>query len=255
MEIKNRVAVITGGQSGLGFASAIQLLQQGAKVAVFDAANEINAGFAGFDARVVQHFNVDVCSEKSVQSAIEKVMNVFGKIHICINCAGVAPAHKIIDRDNNAVPLREYERVIQINLIGTFNVCRLVAEKMACNKLSQDGEERGVIINTASIAAYDGQKGQCAYAASKGGIASMTLPMARDLSASSIRVMTIASGIMATSLMLAMPDDVQEQLSRSIPFPRRMGKPQEFAQLAEHIIENAYLNGETIRLDGSLRMV
>ena len=195
----------------------------------------------------------DVTSDSSVEAAFESVIAKFGRVDICINCAGIAPAKKVLDRNKKAQALSAFSIAININLIGSFNVARIAAEKMALNEPNDDNE-RGVIINTASVAAYDGQMGQTAYAASKGGIVALMLPMARDLASSGIRVNTIAPGIMGTPMLLAMPEQVQESLVSNIQFPKRMGAPNEFARLSLHIIENGYINGETIRLDGAIRM-
>jgi len=253
MKIENKVAVVTGGQSGLGRAVVEHFLAQGAKVAVFDLSAPKAAEFNA-DESQLKAFTVDVTNKQSVSAAVNQVAQDLGAVHMCVNCAGVAPAKKVLDRESRAMPLQDFQKVIDINLIGTFSVCALVAEKMAANEPEGEANERGVIINTASIAAYEGQKGQCAYAASKGAIASLTLPMARDLSSVGIRVATIAPGVMGTPMMLAMPEEVQQGLVKSIPFPKRLGLPEEFASLAAHIVDNSYINGEVIRLDGALRM-
>lgn len=255
MDIKNKVAVISGGVSGLGRAAAQALVDQGAMVALFDlneeagqqAVNELGANNAIF-------VPVDVTDTESVNKGIQATVDSYGALHLCLNCAGIAPAKKVLNRENEAMPLEEFSRVIEVNLIGSFNLARLAAEQMAKNEPLGESGERGVIINTASVAAYEGQMGQSAYAASKGGIVSLALPMARDLAKSGIRVNTIAPGIMGTPMLLSMPDNVQESLVANIQFPKRMGLPQEFGALAVHIMENAYLNGETIRLDGGIRM-
>ena len=197
---------------------------------------------------------VDVTNDNSVEAAFEQVISKFGRVDICVNCAGIAPAKKVLDREGNAQLLNDFSKTISINLIVTFNVARIAAQTMAKNEATGEANERGIIINTASVAAYDGQMGQCAYAASKSGIVGMTLPMARDLARSGIRVNTIAPGIMGTPMLLAMPDSVQESLIDKIQFPKRMGLPSEFGRLALHMIENSYLNGETIRLDAAIRM-
>ena len=254
MNIENKVAVVTGGASGLGRAVLEELNKTGIKVAVFDLNQEQGAQLsAEFGNDKVMFVCTDVTNETSVESAFESVIAQFGRVDICINCAGIAPAKKVLDRDKKAQALSAFSLAININLIGSFNVARMAAEKMALNEPNNDNE-RGVIINTASVAAYDGQMGQTAYAASKGGIVALTLPMARDLASSGIRVNTIAPGIMGTPMLLAMPEKVQESLVNNIQFPKRMGLPNEFARLALHIIENSYLNGETIRLDGAIRM-
>lgn len=251
MNIQNCVAIVTGGGSGLGAETARLLAKKGAKVAVFDrhlqnaeqVAKEIN-GFA---------VECDVSHENSAAAAFEKVKNKLGVARICVNCAGVAPAKRIVGREG-AMPLVDFNNVININLIGTFNILRLAAAEMSSlESLNADGE-RGVIINTASVAAYDGQVGQAAYSASKGGVVSMTLPAARELARFGIRVVTIAPGIMGTPMMTAMPQEVQDSLAQQIPFPKRLGKPSEYAELALHIVENSLLNGCVIRLDGAIRM-
>ena len=224
------------------------LKTQGVKTVVFDLAETVSNNMIDF------YCSVDVTDVESVKQAVHEVYQLFGRMDILVNCAGIAPANKIINRENQAMPLDEFSRVMSVNVMGSFNTCALVAEKMVLNTPDPQSNERGVIINTASIAAYDGQKGQCAYAASKGAIASLTLPLARDLASLHIRAMAIAPGIMATPMMRAMPQNVQDTLENTIPFPKRMGNTDEFALLVLHILENPYLNGEVIRLDGALRM-
>ena len=255
MDIQGKTAIVTGAASGLGQAVAERLVARGANVALFDLnpiAGQQVADSLGADN--AQFFKVDVTDAESVTTAMDSVIKRFSALHVCINCAGIAPAKKILNRDKQAMPLSDFAQVIQINLVGSFNLARLAAEQMATNEPIGEASERGVIINTASVAAYDGQMGQCAYAASKSGIVGLTLPMARDLAPLGIRVNAIAPGIMGTPMLLAMPDKVQEALVDNIQFPKRMGLPEEFAQLVNHIVENAYLNGETIRLDGGIRM-
>ena len=255
MNTEHKTAVVTGGASGLGRATLDELLKVGIKVAIFDlnqqAGDDIVA-LIGDDK--VMFVKTDVTDETSVTDAFDQVIAKFGRVDICINCAGVAPAKKVLDREGQAQPLAGFANVININLIGTFNVARIAAQMMAKNEASGEANERGIIINTASVAAYEGQMGQSAYAASKSGIVGLTLPMARDLARSGIRVNTIAPGIMGTPMLLAMPDNVQESLIEKIQFPKRMGLPSEFGRLAVHMIENSYLNGETIRLDAAIRM-
>ena len=255
MNTEHKIAVVTGGASGLGRATLDELLKVGIKVAIFDlnqtAGDEIVA-LIGDDK--VMFIKTDVTDETSVTDAFDQVIAKFGRVDICINCAGVAPAKKVLDREGQAQPLAGFANVININLIGTFNVARIAAQMMAKNEACGEANERGIIINTASVAAYEGQMGQSAYAASKSGIVGLTLPMARDLARSGIRVNTIAPGIMGTPMLLAMPDNVQESLIEKIQFPKRMGLPSEFGRLAVHMIENSYLNGETIRLDAAIRM-
>ncbi|MDO6721560.1 SDR family NAD(P)-dependent oxidoreductase [Psychrosphaera sp. 1_MG-2023] len=255
MDHKNKVAVITGGASGLGKATCEQLVKLGLKVAIFDLNEEqakLTVESLGEENAI--YCLVDVTDELSTQSAFKKVLNHYGAIHVCVNCAGIAPAAKVLDRDGTAMALSKFTTAININLIGTFNVAKLAAEYMAKNEPLNDSLERGVIINTASVAGYEGQMGQSAYAASKGAIIALSLPMARDLARSGIRVNAIAPGIMGTPMLLGMPDNVQESLVNNIQFPKRMGYPAEFGDLVGHIIANAYINGETIRLDGAIRM-
>lgn len=251
MELKNKIAIITGGASGMGAATARWLAAQGMHVAILDrdqAAGEALA--AEIDAISL---SVNVTDSESVTSAINSVIARFGAIHVCINCAGIAPAARIVGREG-PMPLEDFQRVIQVNLIGTFNVMRLAAaQMMKQNPLNADGE-RGVIINTASIAAEEGQIGQSAYSASKGGVLAMTLPAAREFGQFGIRVMTIAPGIVATPMMKKMPETVTESLAAAVPFPKRLGNAEEYAMLAQQIIENSYLNGSVIRLDGAMRM-
>lgn len=255
MELTQKIAVVTGGASGLGRATCQQLIAQGAKVAIFDL-NEQQAmeAIAEFGPDNATFFQVDVTDEQSVEQAFLQVVEQFGSIHICVNCAGIAPAAKVLDREGNPMALNKFSSAININLIGTFNVARIAAHYMAKNEPINDSMERGVIINTASVAGYEGQMGQSAYAASKGAIIALSLPMARDLAKSGIRVNAIAPGIMGTPMLLGMPDNVQESLVANIQFPKRMGLPTEFGDLVVHIANNAYINGETIRLDGAIRM-
>lgn len=246
MQVSERVFVVTGAQSGLGAALVAHLSAAGALIVGVDRAEA-----AGSTDRIC-HVQADVCSDEDARRVFETARNRFGRVDGLINCAGVAPANKVLGRD--AVhELEAFNRTVQVNLIGSFNMLRLAAEMMQANETNDDGE-RGVIINTASVAAFDGQIGQAAYAASKGGVVAMTLPIARELSRYGIRVMTIAPGIMETPMLTGMPDDVQAALGKMVPFPQRLGKPAEFASLACHIIENPYLNGEVIRLDGAIRM-
>ncbi len=242
MDFKNVIAVITGGASGMGLACADKFSEHGIKVVIWDK-------------QVGKHqsFVCDVSSEESVQQAMQATIEQVGAPRICINCAGIAPAKRMVGK-NGPMPLDDFKKVIDINLIGTFNVMRLVTAAMLTLPVANDDNERGVIINTASVAAYEGQIGQLAYSASKGGIVSMTLPAARELAQHGIRVNTIAPGIIATPLLLNMPQEVQDSLKATSIFPKRLGLPKEFAALALHIIENAFINGEVIRLDGALRM-
>lgn len=252
MEMKQVVAVVTGGASGLGGATAERFVQQGAKVILLDRdedKGEAHAKALGENARFAQ---ADVTNEDEVQSALDFAVSEFGGLNTVVNCAGVGLGIRTTS-SRGAHPLELFETVIRINLIGTFNVIRLGATMMV-NNTPNDDNERGVIINTASVAAFDGQIGQAAYSASKGGIVGMTLPIARDLARNGIRVCTIAPGIFDTPLLGALPEDVRTSLGQQVPFPPRLGQPSEYAQLAQQIIENTMMNGETIRLDGALRM-
>lgn len=252
MDIKNRTVVISGGSSGLGQATAEHLFQLGANVAVFDLAPAKSDGNPKGLTSHIKFFKTDVTSDADTQEALMQVLACFGAVDVCVNCAGIAPAARTLNRAGEPADLMQFNQVVAVNLAGTFNLSRLAAAHMAKNAPS--GDERGVIINTASIAAYEGQIGQTAYAASKAGIIGMTLPMARDLSAKGIRVNCIAPGVMQTPLMSAMPAEVEQALSANVLFPKRLGLPLEFAKLVQHIIENTYINGETVRLDGGLRM-
>jgi NAD(P)-dependent dehydrogenase (short-subunit alcohol dehydrogenase family) len=256
MQIDNHVFLITGGASGLGAATARLLATEGASVVIADldrAAGEKLAAELGSAARFAL---TDVTSENDAQAAIDLARDAFGHLHGLVNCAGIAPSEKVIGREGPH-RLDSFAKTININLVGTFNMIRLAAAVIAKEEPNADGE-RGVIVNTASIAAFDGQIGQAAYAASKGGVAALTLPIARELARSGIRVVTIAPGIFETPLMskltAAFPQEKQDALAKSVPFPPRLGRPAEFASLVRHIIENTMLNGETIRLDGALRL-
>ena len=250
MDINGKTAAVTGGASGLGEATARELAAAGAKVAIFDIQEERGQAVAGDIGGVFCH--CDVTDEESTIAAFEKAKAAHGPVRILINCAGTGIAVKTTSR-GAPHPLGSFSKLIALNLIGTFNCIRLAATEMATTEPLADGE-RGVIVNTASVAAFDGQVGQAAYAASKGGVVGMTLPIARDLADKGIRVCTIAPGLFATPLLQGLPDDVKESLSASVPFPSRLGEPDEYARLARHICENAMLNGETIRLDGAIRM-
>lgn len=251
MKIANSVAVITGGASGLGRATVEKFVAAGAKVAIFDFNEEAGQSLVQSLGDAVKFFKVDVTDEASVQDAIHQTVAYFGAIHICINYAGIGSGAKTLGK-NGVFPLVEFNKVIQVNLIGTFNVLSRAAEQMANNELV-DGE-RGVIINTASVAAFEGQIGQAAYSASKGGIVGMTLPIARDLASYGIRVNTIAPGLIHTPLFDSLPSNVSEALAATVLNPQRLGRPEEIAQTAAFIVENAYMNGETIRIDGGIRM-
>lgn len=250
MNIKEHGAVVTGGASGLGRAAAEALHAAGAKVAILDvnakAAEQVAHSLGGFAA------DCDVTSADGTAAALYAAEHAIGPIRICLNCAGVGPAKRILGRDG-PMNLEDFARVVQINLIGTFNVLRLVSSRMAKLDPLPSGE-RGVIINTASIAAYEGQVGQAAYASSKGGVASLTLPAAREMARHAIRVLAIAPGIFETPLLRALPEDAQRSLAAAIPFPSRLGRPAEFASLVMHMVENAMLNGEVVRIDGAIRL-
>lgn len=249
MQIQDSVFIITGGASGLGAATARMIVDNGGKVVIADVQVEAGEKLAAeLGGRFVK---CDVTSEADGKAAVEAAASI-GILRGLVNCAGVAPAIKTVGKDGPH-PLDVFQRVVNINLVGTFNMARLAADAMAKTEASEAGE-RGVIINTASVAAYDGQIGQAAYGASKAAVVGLTLPMARDLSRSGIRVMTIAPGIFETPMLLGMPQEVQDALGRMVPFPPRLGKPAEYAHLAKTIIENVMMNGETIRLDGAIRM-
>lgn len=250
MNIDRAVAVITGGASGLGYATACALHKRGAKVVLLDLPSSGGQRAAGYIGERAYFTAADVTSADDVMSGINFAA-AFGDLRIVVNCAGVATPGKVLGK-TGALPLIDFERVVRVNLIGTFNVLRVAAQKIAQTP-PIDGE-RGVIINTASVAAFEGQIGQPAYAASKGGVAAMTLPIARELARHLIRVMTIAPGIFETPMMAGLPEEAQQSLGRQVPHPSRRGKASEYAALATHIVENAMLNGETIRLDGAIRM-
>lgn len=249
MQIQDNVFVVTGAGSGLGAATATALAEKGAKVVIVDLDSNTGQEVARKTGGVFVMANVT--DEDSIREMFDFAA-ALGPLRGLVNCAGVAPAEKVIGK-NGVHALASFSRTLQINVAGTFNVLRLGAALMAEQQPSVDGE-RGVIVNTASVAAFDGQVGQSAYAASKGAVVAMTLPLARELARFGVRVVTIAPGIMATPMLLAMPDEVQKSLGASVPFPQRMGRPQEFADLVQHVIGNPYLNGEVIRLDGAIRM-
>ncbi|MGA4635744.1 3-hydroxyacyl-CoA dehydrogenase [Pseudomonas solani] len=252
MQIENRTFLITGGGSGLGLATARTLLQQGARVLLVDINAEAGAARAAELGDNARFQRADITREDEAQAAVAAAIEAFGALHGLVNCAGIAPAEKVLGR-KGVHGLESFRRVVEVNLIGSFNMLRLAAEAMAGNEPNEEGE-RGVLINTASVAAFDGQMGQAAYSASKGGVAAMTLPLARDLARSGIRVMCIAPGIFETPMMAGMPQEVRDSLAADVPFPPRLGRPDEYAALAAHIIGNPMLNGEVIRLDGALRM-
>ncbi len=251
MDIAGHAALVTGGASGLGAATARELARQGAKVAVLDrnadGAKAVAAEIGGIG------LACDITSTDSVIAALEAARAAHGPARMLMNVAGIGSAKRIVGKDGAPAPLEDFERVVRVNLIGTYNITRLAVAEMVKLDPLEDGE-RGVIVNTASVAAFDGQVGQEAYSASKGGVVGMTLPLARDLAQHGVRVCTIAPGLFLTPLMAELPEAVQQSLAASIPFPKRLGKPEEFAQLAAGIIRNLSLNGEVIRLDGALRM-
>ncbi|MBP8860926.1 MAG: SDR family NAD(P)-dependent oxidoreductase [Ottowia sp.] len=251
MQINGQAALVTGGGSGLGEATARELARLGAKVAVLDL-NLDNAKKVAADINGLA-IQCDVSSGDSMQSAIEQAAAAHGPARILMQIAGIGSAKRVVGKDGSAAPLEDFIKVVNVNLIGTYNAARLFAAAAAKLDPLQDGE-RGVMVFTASVAAFDGQVGQQAYSASKGGVVGMTLPMARDLAQHGIRVCTIAPGLFSTPLMRTLPQPVQASLAASIPFPPRLGKPEEFAELACHIVTNGHLNGEVIRLDGALRM-
>ncbi|MDF3841242.1 3-hydroxyacyl-CoA dehydrogenase [Pseudomonas citronellolis] len=253
MHIQDKVFLITGGGSGLGAATAKTLVEAGARVLLADVNAEAGAArVAELGEDRARFVRTDVTSEADGRAAVEAALESFGALHGLANCAGVAPAEKVLGR-NGPHGLDSFARAININLVGSFNMLRLAAEAMARNEPDAGGE-RGVIVNTASVAAFDGQIGQAAYAASKAGVVGMTLPIARELARHGIRVMTIAPGIFETPMMAGMPQEVRDALGASVPFPPRLGRPDEFAALVRHIVENSMLNGEVIRLDGAIRM-
>jgi len=249
VKIDGQIAIVTGGASGLGGATAARLAGQGAKVAIFD--RDAERGEAHAEALGGSFHAVDVTDETAVEEAIAAAEGLHGKARILVNCAGIGPPGKVVDREGNAMPLAEFSKIVTINLIGTFNVLSKFAARLVGDR---DGDEAGVIINTASVAAFDGQIGQPAYAASKGGVVSMTLPIAREFARHGIRVMTIAPGLFLTPLLESLPQEAQDSLGAQVPFPNRLGDPEEYAQLVQSIVENPMLNGEVIRLDGAIRM-
>lgn len=254
MELGNRTAFISGGASGLGFATAKNFIAAGANVLLFDLNKQALEDAVASLGSNADWATGDVADEKDVKAALDKAKTRFGTVHINVNCAGIGGgAARTVGRDG-ALPLEKFANTVRVNLIGTFNVLRLCAELMQHNDPQSDDGERGVIINVASVAGYDGQTGQAAYAASKGGIIAMTLPIARDLSKQKIRIMTIAPGIFETPMLGRLPDDVRESLEAITLFPKRLGNPDEFAATAAHIVRCAYLNGEVIRVDAGIRM-
>ena len=252
MRVENSTFFVTGGGSGLGAATALLLAENGAQVVLADVDEESGEQMASQIGNGAKFIRTDVTDEASVQDALDSVVETFGSLSGVVNCAGIGPAARVVGK-KGVHDLGLFTRTVEINLVGTFNVIRLAAVRLAGNEPDDEGE-RGLIINTASVAAYDGQIGQAAYAASKGGVVALTLPVARELASSGIRVVTIAPGIFETPMLAALPEDAKESLGKQVPFPQRLGKPEEYAALAKHIVENRMLNGEVIRLDGAIRM-
>ena len=253
MEIKNCVAVVTGGASGLGEAVVRDIAAKGGKAAILDFDGDRGEKLASELGTAVIFCKTDVADEDSVQSAIDNTVAAFGGIHVAVNCAGVANPKKVLDNAGNPVPIDFFSKVIQINLVGTMQVIRLATAQMIKNKPNSDGE-KGVVVNVASVAAFEGQIGQSAYSASKAGIAGMTLPLAREFADHGVRFNTIAPGIFMTPMLATLPEKAQQSLAKMMPFPKRLGNPSEFAMLTGQIIENPMINGETIRLDAAIRM-
>jgi len=251
MKIDGMTAIVTGGASGMGEATGRWLAQHGAKVTLLDlnadSVTAVAADIAGLG------IACDVSDAQSAETAVAQSLERFGPARILVNCAGIAPGERIVGRDG-PMPLDNFRRVIEVNLIGSFNLMRLAAAQMMDQEPVNETGERGVVVNTASVAAYDGQIGQSAYTASKGGIVSLTLQAAREFARSGVRVMTIAPGLIATPLLTGLPADVQASLAEQVPFPQRLGQPDEYAHLVQHIVENEMLNGDVIRLDGAIRM-
>ena len=253
MEVNGKTVLVTGGASGLGGATVQRLAQHGANVVIVDLNTEKGNALANELGERARFIETDVSREDPMQAAVDLAQSAFGGLHILVNCAGVGMAMRTYHHEHGPHPLHIFEQVIQVNLIGTFNAIRLAVGLISQNEPNEH-DERGVIVNTASVAAFDGQIGQAAYSASKGGIVGMTLPIARDLSRSGIRVMTIAPGLFDTPLLAALPEPARISLGQQVPFPSRLGDPAEYAQLVQSIIENPMLNGEVIRLDGAIRM-
>lgn len=253
MDIQNKVFVVTGGASGLGAETSRYLVEQGAQVVLVDMNLELGQSLAQELGEQAQFQQLDVTDETAASEFFKTLEQTHGQLNGLVNCAGIAPSAKVLGRDG-LHDLAMFQRVLNINVTGTFNMLRYAAELISKYELKQGEEERGVIINTASVAAFDGQIGQAAYSASKGAVVAMTLPLARELAKNAIRVMTIAPGIMETPMLKGLPQNVQDSLGQMVPFPPRLAKPSEYAKLVGHILENNYLNGEVIRLDGAIRM-
>ncbi|HWL65354.1 MAG TPA: 3-hydroxyacyl-CoA dehydrogenase [Actinomycetota bacterium] len=252
MNVEGKVALVTGGASGLGLATVKELHGAGASVVILDLGNSDGETVAKELGDNVRFAAADVTNEDEVGAAVELAASEFGGLNIAVNCAGIGWAERVVNRDGAAADLGRFEMVVRVNLIGTFNVIRLAAAQISAGE--PDGDERGVIVNTASIAAFDGQIGQAAYSASKGGVVGLTLPIARDLASRQIRCVTIAPGTFDTPMLAGLPEEARQKLAEGIPHPRRLGKPEEFGLLVRQIVENPMLNGEVIRLDGALRM-
>ena len=252
MQLEKKSVLVTGGASGLGAACVKLLSGLGAKVVIADLSSETGRALAAELGDAVVFVKTNVAEEESTQAAVKAAVDTFGGLHVAVNCAGIGIAERVLGKDGPH-SLASFSKVIQVNLIGTFNIIRLAAAAMSINE-ADEGGERGVIINTASVAAFDGQIGQAAYSASKGGVVGMTLPIARELARYGIRVMTIAPGLFDTPLLGGLPEAARISLGQQVPFPSRLGRPDEYAALARHIIENQMLNGEVIRLDGGIRM-
>lgn len=253
MDIKDKVAVVTGGASGLGRGTVERFIADGAKVAIFDLNDELGNSVAAELGENCVYFNVNVASEESVQAALDAVVEKWGALHIACNYAGIGGACKTYGK-TGPHPLNDYIKIVTVNQIGTFNVCRLAAEKMAANEPVTEDGGRGVIINTASVAAYEGQIGQVAYSATKGAVVGMTLPMARELASYGIRVNTIVPGLIHTPLFDTVEESYYKSLEASVVYPSRLGKPSEIAKLAAYLVDNDYMNGECVRMDGAIRM-
>lgn len=253
MNLTDSVAIVTGGSSGLGEATVTRIVEHGGKVAVFDLSEEKGLALVEkLGSENVVFLKTNVTKETDVENSINQTIEKFGDINILVNCAGIGGSQRVVGR-TGPYKLEDFNKIIQVNLIGTFNVLRLVAEKMFSNTPNEEGE-RGVIVNTASVAAFEGQIGQAAYSASKGGLVSMTLPIAREFAKQGIRVLTIAPGLMETPLLDNLSIEARRSLEETVPFPSRLGYPSEYAKLVQSIVENPLLNGETIRLDGAIRM-
>jgi NAD(P)-dependent dehydrogenase (short-subunit alcohol dehydrogenase family) len=252
MQIKNNTFLVTGGASGLGFATALMIVENGGNVILLDVNTEAGTQAEKTIGHHARFIKTDVSNEEEVKTAVNLALSSFGSLQGIINCAGIGPAMRVVGK-NGVHALDFFQKVVNINLVGTFNVIRLAVEVMQHNT-PNEANERGIVINTASVAAFDGQIGQAAYSASKGGIVAMTLPLAREFARMGIRVMTIAPGIFETPLLASLPQAAQESLGQQVPFPPRLGKPTEYASLVKQIVENTMLNGEVIRLDGAIRM-